>query len=304
MQGRIPQRIHALLHERAALFPQVSSRLAEVLHAWDLGVTDLMQEGWNSLVVLAATNEDVVVVLKLTAERDAIAREAAALAWWGDKVAPRVLRHDERLGAMLMERLEPGTALDWRSVADTAAVVTVMESVHTPLAGERLPLPLLSDLGAKEVQTMRRDAERQRGLVNADVVDMALGLLRRLFAPTDATEHVVLHGDAVPVNVLRVHDGLRVIDPRPAIGERAYDAGYWSTFSGYGRDARANVSLFARSLCLDEARVFAWAWALAVKRLLQIADSTHPGHAALCDGLRRFVAEGLSEAAAFARRRS
>jgi len=77
---------------------------------------------------------------------------------------------------------------------------------------------------------------------------MASGLLRRLFAPSDATEHVVLHGDAVPPNVLRAEDGLRVIDPRPCLGERAYDAGYWSIFSGYGCDARSNVALLARAL--------------------------------------------------------
>jgi streptomycin 6-kinase len=259
-----------------------------------------MHEGWNSFVVTAATSEDVVVVLKLTAEREAIAREAAALGWWGEDVAPRVLRHDKRLGAMLMERLEPGAAIDWRSAADTAEIVSVLEGVHRPLVGARLPLPLLSDLGAEALEAVRKDAEQKRYLVDAEAADMARVLIRRLFAPTDATDHVVLHGDAVPVNVVVAHDGLRVIDPRPAIGERAYDAGYWSTFSGYGRGARSNVSILARRLRLDEQRVLAWAWALAVKRLLQLADSRHPGHGGLCDELRRFIAEVQGEVTAFA----
>lgn len=236
-----------MLREREALFPDVPGRLLEVVDTWDLRVTDPMQQGWDSFVVVAATSEDVVVVLKLTAEREAIAREAAALGWWGEEVAPRVLRHDDRLGAMLMERLEPGDAIDWRSAADTAEVVSVLEGAHRPLAGARLPLPLLSDLGAEELETMRQDAEQKRRLVNAEVADMALVLLGHLFAPTETTDHVVLHGDAVPDNVLLTHDGLRVIDPRPAIGERAHDAGYWSTFSGYGRDSRSNVSILART---------------------------------------------------------
>jgi aminoglycoside phosphotransferase (APT) family kinase protein len=157
-----------------------------------------------------------------------------------------------------------------------------------------------SDIGDEELQTMREHAEHKRHLVNTESADMALGLLRRLFAPTEATEHVVLHGDAVPPNVLRAQDGLRVIDPRPSLGERAYDAGYWSIFSGYGRDARSNVSLLARELRLDEARVLAWAWALAVNRLLQIVDSAHPGHATLCDQLRQFIADAQSEVTAIA----
>jgi streptomycin 6-kinase len=130
---------------------------------------------------------------------------------------------------------------------------------------------------------------------------MASALLRQLFAPSDATEHVVLHGDLVPPNVLRAEDGLRAIDPRPCLGERAYDAGYWSIFSGYGCDARSNVALLARELSLDEARVLAWAWGLAVNRLLQIVDSTYPDHAALCNQLRQFIAQAQSEVSAFSR---
>jgi streptomycin 6-kinase len=300
VQERIPRRVEAVLREREALLPEMRERLLDVVDAWDIRVTDPMQEGWNSFVAAAATSENVVVMLKLTAERETIAREATALGWWGEEVAPRVLRHDTRLGAMLMERLEPGAAIDWRNAADTVEVVSVLEGVHRPLAGARLPLPLLSDLGAEALETMRQDAEQKRHLVGADVADMALVVLHHLFARTEATDRVVLHGDAVPVNVLVAHDGLRVIDPRPAIGERAYDAGYWSTFSGYGRDARSNVSILARTLHLEEQRVLAWAWALAVKRLLQLADSQHPGHGALCDELRSFIAERQGEVTAFA----
>jgi len=81
---------------------------------------------------------------------------------------------------------------------------------------------------------MRQDAARKSHLVDSDDRDTALALLELLFAPTDTAEYVVLHGDAVPGNVLLARDGLRVIDPRPSIGEQAYDAGYWATFSGYG----------------------------------------------------------------------
>jgi streptomycin 6-kinase len=300
VQERIPRSVEAFLGERAAVFPGLAGRLVEVVNAWDLRLTGLLEGGWNSLVALAAADEGVVV-LKLAAQPVAMAREAAALAWWGDEIAPRVLRHEERFGALLMERLEPGTALGWAGAGDTAVVVPLMERMHRPLAGELLPLPLLSDLGDEELQTMREHAENKRRLVDADSVDMASGLLRRLFAPSDATEHVVLHGDAVPPNVLRAEDGLRVIDPRPCLGERAYDAGYWSIFSGYGCDARSNVALLARALSLDEAAVLAWAWGLAVNRLLQIVDSTYPDHATLCDQLRQFIAQAQSEVSAFSR---
>jgi len=297
VQRRIPRAVEEVLLERASAFPGLAGRFVEVVDTWELRVTSLLEGGWNSLVALVEADADVAV-LKLAAHPCALAREAVALAWWGDKVAPRVLRHDERLGALLMERLEPGSAIGWVGATDTADVLPLVAHVHRPLAGEVLALPLLSELGDKELQTMRAHARLGRHLVDAPGVDMAHDLLSRLFAPTEASEHVVLHGDLVPSNVLRAHDGLRVIDPRPAVGERAYDAAYWSIFSGYGRDARSNISLLARELRLDEPRVLAWTWALAVDRLLQIVDSAHPGHAALRAQLRRFIRDTLSEVAA------
>jgi len=47
--------------------------------------------------------------------------------------------------------------------------------------------------------------------------------------------------------------------------------------------------------------VLAWAWGLAVNRLLQIVDSTYPDHATLCDQLRQFIAQAQSEVSAFSR---
>jgi streptomycin 6-kinase len=300
VQERIPDPVKAFLGERARDWPGLTNRLVEVVNAWDLRVTGLLEGGWNSLVVLATADEGVVV-LKLAAQPVDLAREASALTSWGDEIAPRVLRHDDRLGAMLMERLEPGTSFEWSSADDTAALVPLIGRIHKPLVGQRLQMPLLSELGDAELQTMLEHAQHKHHLIDADSMSMAFRLLHRLFGPTDATEHVLLHGDAVPPNVLWGRNGLGVIDPRPCLGDAAYDAGYWSVFSGYGADARSNAALLARELRLDEARVLAWAWGLAVNRLLQIIDSTYPAHASLCDQLRQFIAQTRAEVSDFGR---
>jgi streptomycin 6-kinase len=229
-------------------------------------------------------------VLKIPPTRTAVVAEAAALRWWGEELAPKVLHVDEQIGVLLIERLRPGTAMRWESVADSPAVLPLLRGMHEREANSSLPLPRLRELAAANFPRLRRNTESKNALVDADLALQAEALFVQLFASAEHYRQVVLHGDVVPVNVLQSMDGLRVIDPRACVGEAAYDAAYWSVFCGYGHDARENVALLASELGLDEGRVLRWAWAMAVDRLLQIADSTHPGHADLCVRLRTFIA--------------
>lgn len=228
--------------------------------------------------------------MKIPLTRTAVAAEAAALRWWGEALAPRVLHVNEQLGVLLIEQLRPGTAMPWESVADSQTVLPLLHGMYEREANPSLPVPGLRELAGETLPLLRRNAEAKKDLVDTDLARQAEALLVQLFASGEHYRHVVLHGDVVPVNVLRSEDGLRVIDPRACIGEAAYDVAYWSVFSGYGHDACENVTLLASELVLDEGRVLGWAWAMAVSRLLQIADSTYPGHADLCASLRAFIA--------------
>lgn len=285
----LPAGVEALLIEQSESLPDGRERLVEALGSWNLRLLGGLTGGYNSLV-LRVEAEGAPAVLKIPPTRAAVAAEAAALRWWGEELAPRVLHVDERLGVLLIQQLRPGTAMRWVSVADSRTVLPLLRGMHEQEADSSLPLPRLRELAAETLPLLRRNAEAKNDLVDADLARQAEALLTRLFASEEHYRQVVLHGDAVPVNVLQSDDGLRVIDPRACIGEAAYDAAYWSVFSGYGHDARQNVTLLASELALDEGRVLRWAWATAVNRLLQIADSTYPGHAGLCTSLRAFVA--------------
>ncbi len=269
--------------------PDGRERLTEALRSWNLRAVDALSGGYNSLV-LKVESEGSHAVLKLASNRASAAAEAVALRWWGDGTAPRVLRHDEELGALLLEMLHPGTALAWNSVEDSKAVVPLLRRLHQRDADPMLQLPRLIDVVDETLALLRANAVSKCELVDADLARRAQRLLDQLASSADSQRQVVLHGDAVPVNVLCAHDGLRIIDPRACIGDAAYDAAIWSVFSGYGHDGLENCTLLVDELGLDEERVLRWAWALAVSRLLQIADSPHVGHAPLCDSLRVFIA--------------
>jgi streptomycin 6-kinase len=293
---RFPPRVEARLAERAATFPQARQRLRAAVEKWDVYVVDALEGGWNSVVVLAKARDDDVV-LKLTEEPGAAAAEAAALSWWGVDAAPRVLLHDHDLGAIVLERLVPGGEMRWDGLADTEKAVSLLEAMHRPITGDAPDLPTLAEIADRVLEEARAQARDKPGVVDPASAQMALQLLRELFADSEASSRAVLHGDAVPPNVLRSGAGLRAIDPRPCIGDRAYDLGYWSVFSGYGLDARTNAALLARELQVDEGRILAWAWALAVNRLLQIGDSDDAGHVVRCSRLRTFIAENRAEVA-------
>ncbi len=53
--------------------------------------------------------------------------------------------------------------------------------------------------------------------------------------------------------------------------------------------------VLARQSHLDKQHVLSWSWGLAVNRLLQIVDSTHPAHAPLVEQLRQFIDEARSD---------
>jgi streptomycin 6-kinase len=70
-------------------------------------------------------------VLKVSPDRARLASEAAALARWTTPHTPAVLAVDERLGALLLEAIEPGTPLDVsRAAPDPESVAELLRALH------------------------------------------------------------------------------------------------------------------------------------------------------------------------------
>ena len=109
--------------------PDGHERLSAALRSWNLRAVDALPGGYNSLV-LKVESDGVEAVLKLTSDRSSATSEAVALRWWGAGTAPRVLQHDEELGALLLELLVPGVPLARSSVEDSEAVVPLLRRLQ------------------------------------------------------------------------------------------------------------------------------------------------------------------------------
>ncbi|HEX7305030.1 aminoglycoside phosphotransferase family protein [Lentzea sp.] len=161
-------------------------------------------------------------VLKLTPDLDIAAHEARALtAWAGTPAVVDLLDTDLPRGALLLERLHPGTP-----ATDPAKVLPRLH--RTPPKG-------FPPLKARVDFLFETLLPRRTGTYYATEHHRARKLA------DDDVPAVLLHGDMHPGNVLQGPDGPKAIDPRACVGDPAFD---WMDFVHGGHDLHgADVDL-------------------------------------------------------------
>ncbi len=210
-----------------AWFDELPFVLSDLARRWDIEWDTLIQRGSMSVVIRCRTAKARPAVLKVSPERERVAREAAALASWKTRHVPAVLAVDESVGALLIEAIEPGTALvesaAYPSLESLVALLTslhddgVPDPVYRPVADH---IAYLFDSGTKNYERKPELAE----LITPELYARGRQFAMRLAA--DAARTVLLHGDLTPVNVLDGGEerGLVAIDPAPCLGDPAFDA--------------------------------------------------------------------------------
>ena len=105
--------------------------LASLRQRWGLILGSLIQRGTVSVVLSCWTAEGAPAVLKVSPDRRRINDEADALAGWDTPKVPAVLAVDPRVGALLIEAIKPGTALDQRGTYPRSeAMVELIAGLH------------------------------------------------------------------------------------------------------------------------------------------------------------------------------
>jgi streptomycin 6-kinase len=151
-------------------------------------------------------------VLKIVPpEDDESDLEADALAFWNGNGAVRLLRHDPRRKALLLERAVPGDDLSQMSEAEAlaAAVDTGRRLWREPPTDA----PFLNVLGLSRRWLEVVEPTEHEFVHYAQAALEAIKLKRR----------TLVHGDFHHHNILRRGPGWAAIDPKPALGEPEYD---------------------------------------------------------------------------------
>jgi streptomycin 6-kinase len=186
--------------------------VAELAARWDLALGEAFPS--YAGLVLEAEREGTAVVLKLNFVEPESEHEGDALAVWPDDASVRLLEHDRALGALLLERCEPGTTL-WELPEQDALTLAVRVLDRLWSVGDPgPPFRRLADVAPSWVERLAaRPFERA-------LLDEALAALREL-APTQR-EPVLCSEDFHGGNVLLSERGWVAIDPKPIVAEREF----------------------------------------------------------------------------------
>lgn len=230
-----------------AALPGVQATLAA---RWQLELGPELPGGLLSRVCEARRPDGSAAILKIGAPQPRTRDEIAALEAWAGVGSPALLASDEELGAMLIERIVPGTH---PAAAEAAEVVGVLNALHVPSPGG---LPSLGEVA-------RRRIDRATAEGRASDAKSAWALATVIELEESAPPNVLLHGDFDERNLLLcARRGLCAIDPLPCAGDPAYDAAYWVHGNRRpGRRARLDALV---QLGFDRTRVRDWAAVIGV----------------------------------------
>jgi streptomycin 6-kinase len=232
--------------------------LSESAEQWALRIGEPFPDAFASLALPVTRSNGTDAVLKIQFPDRESEHEAAALARWDGNGAIRLLAHDPKRHALLVERCEPGTPLSELTADDALDVmVGLLPRLWKP-AGP--PFRPLAEEAAWWVEQLPDRWERAGRPFERRLLEAALEALEAL--PRSQGEQVLLHQDLHAWNVLRARrEPWLAIDPKPLVGEREFGIAPLVRGSelGSGPDAaRHRFDRLTGELSLDADRARGW----------------------------------------------
>ena len=206
-------------------------------------------------------------VLKVSRHVGETRNEIAALRLWTGRAATRLLDADTDLGALLLERIEPGTMLvEVANTDDDAATMTAAEVLRA------LWRPVAEPHGLRPLDSWCDAYDRNRLALSRGAYGFPAALFQRADAMRqdllDSTrEPVALHGDLHHYNILRSSNAdWLAIDPKGLVGDRGFDVCQFFRNPGAvpGHVNRRRLDIFCAELDLDRKRTKDWCFVHAM----------------------------------------
>ncbi len=210
------------------------------------------------------------VVLKVGVPNRELLTEIEALWRYAGRGAVRLLDADPDLGALLLERLTPGTPLVDLADDEAATIIAaeVMQALWRPLPLDH-PFPTVAQWAAG-LGRLRAEFDGGTGPFPTALVETAEAAFAALVA--EPAPPVLLHGDLHHWNILAAVHGWTSIDPKGLAGPPVYEVGAWlrnpiptiATRSDARRVQQRRLALFAERLGFDREQMLDLAVAQAV----------------------------------------
>ena len=262
----IPRRLAANCQtspERAAWLARLPTTLRDLARRWAITIgppfdNEDVSCAWVAPVTVTG---GATAILKVGMPHMEGEHEIDGLRFWNGDPTVRLLEADEDLNAMLLERCEPGTPLGSFPEADQDLVIApLLQRLWRAPAKPHRFRPLSDMTALWSAETLSQEKQW------SDPALVREGL--RLFSELSRTtpQDVLLGTDVHAGNVLEAQrQPWLVIDPKPFIGDRAYDATQhlYNSPVRMGSNPDETIRRFAGLLDVDHQRVRLWMFARA-----------------------------------------
>ncbi|MCA9958815.1 MAG: hypothetical protein KC443_07270 [Anaerolineales bacterium] len=262
----------------AAWVAELPQLVAACAARWHLHVHDPFPVLSYNFAAPATDENGRFLVLKIGIPNKELLTEIAALRCYDGHGICQLYAADPQWGALLIERLRPGTMLlaEEDDAAATAVAAQVMQQVWRPLTAEQAaPFPTVH-AWANGLSKLRATFAGGVGPFPPKLVETAESLFRDLLASMD--KPLLLHGDLHHYNILQAAQTARpvpqpwlAIDPKGVIGEPAYEVGAFmrnpldlAQWPDLRRVLARRAAIFAEQLGLERQRIIGWSLAQAV----------------------------------------
>ncbi len=271
----IPERLAATCRgtpERRAWLEQLPKAIREVETRWSLtlGAPFDGNEVSCSWVAPAVRRDGTRAILKLGMPHMEGEHEINALRFWDGDPTVRLLEADDDLNAMLLEQCEPGTALRRLPEPEQDVIVAGLLRRLWRLPAAPHPFRPLAAMTAQWANETIADSARWP---DVGLVQEGLRLFEEL--PRTSPTEVLLATDLHAGNILRAErEPWLVIDPKPFVGDPAYDATQ-HLFNCEGRlraDPEGTMRRFAELLEVEYERVRLWMFARSAAESRDVWD--------------------------------
>jgi len=271
------------LGETPSELAPVVARCHELARRWRVDLGDVFET--ESSLIVYGRREGEPVVLKVVKAPGDEWRSGEVVSAFGGRGMVRALEHVD--GAVLLERLVPGTALveltkRGRDDEATEIVADVIASMS----------PGVAPAGVPSVRDWARGFDWYLKSGDAQIPTSRVSRARAIYLALCDTQGPtrLLHGDLQHYNILfdRGH-GWVAIDPKGVVGEVAYEVGAALRNPGECPEVFADraviesrVAAFASRLGVDVDRLLRWAYAQVVlSAIWQVEDGYPVGEASV-----------------------
>ncbi len=249
--------------ERAAWLDRLPRAVRSLERRWSLTIgapfdSDDVSCAWVAPVAL---NDGTSAVLKLGMPHMEAEHEIHGLRFWNGNPAVRLLNADDDLGAMLLERCAPGTSL--RALPEPEQDLIIADLLRRLWRSPSSPHPF-RPLSAMTEHWRDETLAALGQWPDSGIVREGLRLFEEL--PRTTAAPVLLATDLHAGNVLRSQrEPWLVIDPKPFVGDPAYDATQhlFNCGARLRSNPRGTIHRIAGLLGVDRERVRLWTFARA-----------------------------------------